>query len=50
MITGGNSLIMGFQERLNHDLALKCPTVGTQEWQRLGRFGWDALTLPVTLP
>ncbi|VDN59441.1 unnamed protein product [Dracunculus medinensis] len=25
MVTGGNSLIMGFTERLNHDLALKCP-------------------------
>ncbi|KAI1722733.1 actin domain-containing protein [Ditylenchus destructor] len=25
MITGGNSLIMGFTERLNHDLAHKCP-------------------------
>lgn len=27
MVTGGNSLIMGFTERLNHDLALKCPPV-----------------------
>uniref|UniRef100_A0A915AUE1 Actin-like protein 6A n=2 Tax=Parascaris TaxID=6254 RepID=A0A915AUE1_PARUN len=25
MVTGGNSLIMGFTERLNHDLAHKCP-------------------------
>lgn len=27
MVTGGNSLIMGFIERLNHDLAHKCPPV-----------------------
>lgn len=27
MVTGGNSLIMGFTERLNHDLAHKCPPV-----------------------
>lgn len=25
MVTGGNSLLMGFTERLNHDLAHKCP-------------------------
>lgn len=25
MVTGGNSLILGFTERLNHDLAHKCP-------------------------
>ena len=25
MVTGGNSLILGFHERLNHDLAHKCP-------------------------
>ncbi|VDN37565.1 unnamed protein product [Gongylonema pulchrum] len=24
-VTGGNSLLMGFTERLNHDLAHKCP-------------------------
>lgn len=28
MVTGGNSLLMGFTERLNHDLAHKCPPVG----------------------
>lgn len=27
MVTGGNSLITGFTERLNHDLAHKCPAV-----------------------
>ncbi|KIH62224.1 Actin, partial [Ancylostoma duodenale] len=27
MVTGGNSLILGFTERLNHDLAHKCPPV-----------------------
>lgn len=27
MVTGGNSLINGFTERLNHDLAHKCPAV-----------------------
>ena len=27
MVTGGNSLLLGFVERLNHDLAHKCPPV-----------------------
>lgn len=27
VVTGGNSFLMGFTERLNHDLAHKCPPV-----------------------
>lgn len=32
MVTGGNSLLMGFTERLNHDLAHKCPPVGILQY------------------
>ncbi|RCN30462.1 hypothetical protein ANCCAN_23769 [Ancylostoma caninum] len=31
MVTGGNSLILGFTERLNHDLAHKCPPGSFQQ-------------------
>lgn len=31
IVTGGNSLITGFADRLNHDLAKRCSHVSTRK-------------------